>query len=222
MIKYILDSRDHGLKIAPSLKGTNEFFNLEVYCDSDFAGDKETRISVAGYVIYLCGAPISWRSKAMKHVPLSSSEAEYVSLSEAAKEVKFIIQVIESMGIKVEKPVVIRVDNIGAIFMANNVTTSPRTKHIDVRYRYVTEFVENGLVTIKFVKTEENDSDGFTKNLNGDLHEKHKSKMTADKSEMKIIHKIEMRDFNDQDTTGRVSEGVLHPDKGQTERDVIK
>ena len=131
----------------------------------------------------------------MKHVTLSSSEAEYVSLSEAAKEVKFIVQLIESMGIDVEKPVVIRVDNIGAIFMANNVTTSPRTKHIDVRYRYVTEFIDNGLVTIKFVKTEENDSDGFTKNLSGDLHEKHQMKMMGDKREVEIIRKIEMREF---------------------------
>ena len=83
-----------------------------------------------------------------------SSEAEYVSLSEAAaKDVKFIIQVIESMGIKVEKPVEIRVDNISAIFMANNVMrTLPQTKHINVRYRYVTELAENGLIsTIKFV-----------------------------------------------------------------------
>ena len=195
VIKYVLDTRDYGLKIDPVLQGTNGFFDLQTYCDSDFAGDKETRISVAGYVMYLCGAPISWRSKAMKHVTLSSSEAEYVSLSEAAKEVKFIVQLIESMGIDVEKPVVIRVDNIGAIFMANNVTTSPRTKHIDVRYRYVTEFIDNGLVTIKFVKTEENDSDGFTKNLSGDLHEKHQMKMMGDKREVEIIRKIEMREF---------------------------
>ena len=227
VIKYVLDTRDHGLKIAPTSRGKNGFFDLKVYCDSDFAGDKETRISVAGYVMYLCGTLISWRSKVMKHVTLSSSEAEYVSLSEAAKEVRYVVQVIESMGIDVKKPVVIRVDNIGAIFMANNVTTSPRTKHIDVRYRYVTEFVENGLVTIKFVKTEENDSDGFTKNLNGELHEKHKAKMLADKKKIDENRKIEMRDFiNDkrQDKTGRVSEGMFYPDDGQTidDLDIIK
>ena len=149
VIKYVLDTSNDGLKIAPTARGEDGFFDLEVFCDSDFAGDKETRISVAGYIMYLCGVPISWRSKAMKSVTLSSSEAEYVSLSEAAKEVKFITQVIESMGIIVQKPVRIRVDNIGAIFMAGNVTTSPRTKHVDVRYRYVTEFIEDGLVKIR-------------------------------------------------------------------------
>ncbi len=52
--------------------------------DSDFAGDKETRVSIASFVIYLLGLPISWRSKGMRSVTLSSSHAEYVALSEAA------------------------------------------------------------------------------------------------------------------------------------------
>ena len=206
VIKYVLDTENYGLKMAPKSKGKGKMFDIETFCDSDFAGDKETRISIAGYVIYLCGVAISWRSKAMRHVTLSSSEAEYVSLSEAAKEVKFIVQVIESMGIEVEKPVVIRVDNIGAIFMANNVTTSNRTKHVDVRYRYVNEFVEDGFVKIVFVRSEENDSDGFTKNLGGELHDKHKVKFIADKND---VENIEVREIDeDQFATGRVSEDV--------------
>ena len=104
-MKYILDTKNYGLKIYPERPNDGDLLNLKVYCDSDFAGDKETRISVAGYILYLCGVPISWRSKAMWHVTLSSSEAEYVSLSEAAKEVKFVSQLIESMGIEVKKPI---------------------------------------------------------------------------------------------------------------------
>ena len=200
VIKYVLDTRDLGLKMSPTTEDKDELLQLTVYCDSDYAGDKETRISIAGYIMYLCGAPISWRSKAMKSVTLSSSEAEYVSLSEAAKEVKFIIQVIESMGIKVKKPVTIRVDNVGAIFIANNVTTSPRTKHIDVRYRFVNEFIEDGIIKVIFVKTEENDSDGFTKNLNGDLYEKHKTKFIADKKEIENFHKNRERNFYNDNT----------------------
>jgi hypothetical protein len=228
VIKYVLDTRGQGLLIAPTNEGSDDILNLTVYCDSDYAGDKETRISVAGYIMYLCGAPISWRSKAMKSVTLSSSEAEYVSLSEAAKEVKFVIQVIESMGIDVQKPITIRVDNVGAIFMANNISTSPRTKHIDVRYRYVNEFIEDGIIKVVFVKTAENDSDGFTKNLNGELYEKHKTKFIGEKEKFKIFHKRETRDNTDvddprQDTTGRVLQDVLNPDEGQTiSCDVIK
>jgi hypothetical protein len=207
VIKYILDTESYGLKISPVMPKGNNLFELKVYCDSDFAGDKDTRISVAGYIMYLCGVPISWRSKAMRHVTLSSSEAEYVSLSEASKEIKFIVQVIESMGIEIKRPIEVRVDNLGAIFMANNISISPRTKHIDVRYRFITELIENGLIEVKFVKTEENDSDGFTKNLNGDLYDKHKAKYIVDKKEIKNDNKIFDDDGSvDQFATGRVSE----------------
>ena len=214
VIKYVLDTEDEGLKIAPKARGTDGILDLEVFCDSDFAGDKETRISVAGYIMYLCGVPISWRSKAMKSVTLSSSEAEYVSLSEAAKEVKFISQVIESMGIEVQKPIVIKVDNVGAIFMAGNVSTSPRTKHVDVRYRYVTEFIEDGLIKIQFVRTRDNESDGFTKNLIGELYDKHKAKFIGRKRDFHKNENKSVRDISEQSliATGRVSSGILLTD----------
>ena len=96
---------------------------------------------------------------------MSSSEAEFVSLSEAAKEVKCIVQVIESMEIKVKKPVTI--NNIGAIYMAKDSKASQHSKHIDVRYKYVTEFIDERFCEVIFVKTEINQSDGFTKNLDG-------------------------------------------------------
>ena len=71
------------------------------FSDSDYATDPETRVSITGYILYFMGAPISWRSKSQKGVTLSSSEAEFVALSECAKEVKFVWMLLESMGIKV-------------------------------------------------------------------------------------------------------------------------
>jgi hypothetical protein len=65
-----------------------------------------------------------WKLKSQKLVTLSSSEAEYFSLSEAAKDVKFIVMVLQSLGIKVETPIIIKVDNIGAIFIAENVSAT--------------------------------------------------------------------------------------------------
>jgi hypothetical protein len=60
------------------------------FCDSDWAGDPETRVSVTGFVIYLLDVPVCWRSKSQKGVTLSSTKAEYVSISEDVKEVNFI------------------------------------------------------------------------------------------------------------------------------------
>ena len=133
----------------------------------------ETRRSVTGFVIYLRGVPVSWKSRGQKSVTLSSTEAEFVALSEAAKEIKFIVQVLESMKLQVEFPIIVRVDNVGAIGLSKNLSTSQRTKHIDVRYNFVREFVEEGFIKIIFVKSEENHADIFTKNANREVFEKH-------------------------------------------------
>jgi hypothetical protein len=103
-----------------------------------------------------------WRSKAQGSVALSSTEAEFNALSEAAKAIKLIVQILISMGIPVKLPIIVRVDNVGAIFMSENVSTSSRTKHVDTRYHFVREFVEEGFVKIIFVRSEDNISDPFT------------------------------------------------------------
>ena len=66
-----------------------------------------------------------------------NSEAEYIALSEAVREVMFVIQLLGSMKILVKCPFMVRVDNVGAIFMARNITTTSHTKHMDIRYKYV-------------------------------------------------------------------------------------
>ena len=72
--------------------------------------------------------------------------------------------------------------------MSENVAVSPRTKHVDVRYHFVCEFVQDGFIKVIFVKTTDNDADLFNKNLSGALHEKHSTKMLTRK------HEEEMRD----------------------------
>jgi len=69
-----------------------------------------------------------------RSVTLFSTEAEYVSVSVEAKEILFVKQVLEDMGIELEYLIVLEVDNLGVIYMANNHTTSQRTKHVDTSY----------------------------------------------------------------------------------------
>ena len=69
----------------------------------------------------------------MKSVVLSTTEAEYMALSEVVKELKFIVQLLQTMNIEVELPTTMHVDNVGAIWLSHNRTTSDRTKHIDIR-----------------------------------------------------------------------------------------
>ncbi len=107
VIKFVLDTADYGLKIEPTSKPIGEAWTMTVFLDSDYAGDAETRISVTGFCVFLMGVPISWKSRAQCSITLSSSEAEFVALSEAAKEIKFIVKVMLSIGIEVELPVIV-------------------------------------------------------------------------------------------------------------------
>jgi hypothetical protein len=85
VIKSVLDTRHYGLKIELVVNGINDDSVITVYTNSDYAGDKNNRISVSGFIIFLLGVAIMWRSKAHKSVALSSAEAEFCSLSDAAK-----------------------------------------------------------------------------------------------------------------------------------------
>ena len=117
-------------------------WHLEAPSDSDIANDKETRIRVYGYIVFFCGVPIAWKGKSMKSVVLSTTEAEYVAVSKVVKEIKFLYQLLMSMGIKVPLPIQIKVDNVGTIWLANNSGVSEKTKHIDTRALFVRSFVK--------------------------------------------------------------------------------
>ena len=81
------------------------------------------------------------------------------------------------MILEVKLPITARVDNVGAIFMSENITTSNMTKHVDTRYRFINEFVEDGFIEIIFVRTKENMSDIFTNNRSGEIGNRHHNKM---------------------------------------------
>ena len=144
---------------------------------------------MSGFVIYLCCVPISWRSKGQKTVTLSSTEAKWIALSEIVKEILFIAQILESIDIKVQKPIKIKVDNTAAIFMATNVTTSQRTKHIDIQSKFVLQYCENGTTLVKFMRGTDNDADIFTKNVTKELHEKHLPKLIINSDKLDNVRK---------------------------------
>ena len=94
---------------------------------------------------------------------------------------------LQSIGIEIKLPITVRVDNISAIFMSENTLTSSRTKHVDVRYCYVNEMVLDGFLKIKFVKTEENVVDIFTKNVSSEVYKKLTPTFLAQKSYLEDV-----------------------------------
>ena len=93
-----------------------------------------------------------------------------MALSEAAKDIKFVYQLLQSIGINITLPTVVCVDNVGAIFMSENTLTSGRTKHVDICYWYVNEMVIDRFLKIVFVKTKENVMEIFTKNVTSEVY----------------------------------------------------
>ena len=182
LISFALSTKDYGPKFK-LIKSIRKWV-LKALSDSDFTSDKETRISVYGYVIYLCGIPIAWRSKGVKSLVLSTTEAEYIALSEVVKELKFIVQLLQPTNITVELPITVHVDSAGAIWLSNNRNTGDRTKHIEIRTFFVMEYQEDGKIIIKFVKSEDNEADMFTKNTTNIIFQKHQEKLDWDKKEV--------------------------------------
>ena len=98
---------------------------------------------------------------------LSTTDAEYVAVSEVVKEIKVLYQMLRSMEIKVPLPIKVQVDNVGATWLANNSSVSERTKHVDLRAHFVRDMIKGQVIEINFVKSAENDSDIMTKNQQG-------------------------------------------------------
>ena len=181
-IKYILDTRHKCLYMDFSRVQGDTKIHVTAYCDSDYAGDQDTRKSVTGFIIYMDGLPISWRSKGQKTATLSSTEAEYIALSELICELKYLYQVLEFLEEDVELPMIVHMDNVSAIYLANNWVSSNRTKHIDVRHHFVREYREEGKVKIVFIASIDNDADLFTKNTSNTLYEKHSGKLIMEEN----------------------------------------
>ena len=113
-----------------------------------------------------------------------NNRSKYMTLSEVVKELKFIVQLLQTMNIEVELPITVYVDNVGAISLSNNRTSSDRTKHIDIRTSFVKEYQEDGKIIIKFVKSEDNEADIFTKNTTNVIFQNHQKKLVWDKGKV--------------------------------------
>ena len=115
VIVYALKSQEKGIVLRPDRKSMK--LNLKKFVDAEFAGDQDNRRSIMGRIIYLNEAPIGWNSKAMNNDTLSLTEAEYISMSEGLKDLKFIFMCLKYLKMKVNLPMLVLIDNIGAIEM---------------------------------------------------------------------------------------------------------
>uniref|UniRef100_A0A1X7VSJ3 Reverse transcriptase Ty1/copia-type domain-containing protein n=1 Tax=Amphimedon queenslandica TaxID=400682 RepID=A0A1X7VSJ3_AMPQE len=141
------------------------------YSDSDWGGDLDDRKSTSGFVLQICHGPVSWQSRKQSCVALSTSEAEYITLTSAAQEVVSLRQLLSELDQQSKRKITIYEDNQSAICLARNPQFHGRSKHIAIKYHYIRDQVKDGTVDLKNCKTEEMLADIFTKELSGEKFE---------------------------------------------------
>ncbi|GJT98230.1 retrovirus-related pol polyprotein from transposon TNT 1-94 [Tanacetum coccineum] len=137
---------------------------LTAFADADHAGCQDTRRSTYGSMQLLEDRLISWSSKRQKSVAISSTEAEYIALSGCCAQVLWMRSQLTDYGLGFNK-IPMCCDNKSAIALCCNNVQHSRSKHIDIRYHFIKEQVENEVVELYFVKTEYELADIFTKAL---------------------------------------------------------
>ena len=180
---YCVGTPDRGFTLRPkdTWDGSKDFkFTVEGLSDSDYAKDPITRHSVSGTAAFLNGATVTTRSKMQRCVTLSVTEAEHVAAVECAQDMLFIMRVLESMGLQVNKPMILRVDNKGAVDLANNWSVAGRTRHIATKINFLREMKEEGLIKVVWTSNEYMASDIFTKNVGNPDFDRHCQTFVSD------------------------------------------
>ncbi|GJT64147.1 hypothetical protein Tco_1015627 [Tanacetum coccineum] len=137
---------------------------LTAYADANHAGCQDTRRSTSGCMQLLGDRLVSWSSKMQKSVTISSTEAEYIALSGCCAQVLWMRSQLTDYGLGFNK-ILMYCDNKSDIALCFNNVQHSRSKHIDIKFHFIKEQVENGLIELYFVNTEYQLADIFTKAL---------------------------------------------------------
>jgi len=150
--------------VAEDEKRGNKNSNVVAYADADYASCLDTRRSRTGYALFHNRGATAWESRSQPTCAKSTTEAEYMALGEACSEIKWQRQLLEDLtNQKQQGPTVLWEDNKGAIALASDPIFRRRTKHIDVKWHFIRECQENGLVKIKYCKSADMIADILTK-----------------------------------------------------------
>ncbi|SGY38360.1 BQ5605_C003g02007 [Microbotryum silenes-dioicae] len=170
VLRYIKGSLDLGIHYT---RTSAPLLGYEGYSDSDWGSDIQTSRSTMGYLFKLAGGAISWSSRLQPRVACSSTEAEYLGLSHAAKEAVFLRSLLTELGLDTSSPLRLLGDNQGAIALTQNPVFHARTKHLRMLEHFVREHVRNGEISVTYIPTHDMVADIFTKPLPRVVFQRH-------------------------------------------------
>ena len=170
VVKYLNTTQTEGL----IFKGSST--RIDGWADSNYAMDSIDRKSTSGMIIRVGDNPIIWKSRKQKSVALSTTEAEFMAASDAAREIIWLRDLLQELSQDDSSAATpLYQDNQGAIFLENNNCSNQRSKHIDVRYHFIREQVNKKRIEIIYCPTAEMIADIFTKPVNESQFKKFKN-----------------------------------------------
>lgn len=150
--QYLAGTKDHALVFR-----WQEAFDLVGYLDADWAGNLSDRRSTSGFVFLLCSSLVTWSSKKQPTVALSSTEAEYMAVSNAARKVIWIRNILAELTLKLTTPTTLFVDNRGAIDMSKGDNVHAWSKHIDIHHHFkVCDCIDNHQIDVQHILSQDN------------------------------------------------------------------
>ncbi|KAH9735646.1 Integrase catalytic domain-containing protein [Citrus sinensis] len=161
VMRYLKGTLDHGMMYG---KSKHEVYEVRGYVDSDFASDLDRKKSISGYLFMLDSYLISWKATLQHIVALSSTEVEFVAVTEAMKESMWLEGLVNELWLK-QRTVENFCDNQSVIQLIKNQVYHQRTKHIDVKLHFIRDEVAKGLVAVTKIHTDINHADMLTKVL---------------------------------------------------------
>jgi hypothetical protein len=174
--QMVSPAKDHytaGIHLLRYLNGTkkrvlefngNSNSGIIAYSDSDWASDPQDRKSITGNFCTLANGPVSWLSRKQKTIALSSTEAEYMALSDCSRQLVWMSQLLTEVGFDISTPLLYG-DNLGSLFWSTSEVQEKRSKHIDIRYHYIWDLLKRKQINLDWIDGSKNPADILTKNL---------------------------------------------------------
>jgi histone deacetylase 1/2 len=158
ILRYLRGSWNTGLKICKS-----QSMLVSAFSDADWAGCVDDRRSTGGFAVFLGRNLISWSARKQAIVSRSSTEAEYKALANATAELMWVQKLRQELGVPHPPAARLWCDNLGATYLTANPMFHARTKYIEIDFHFVREHVAQKLLDVRFIGSEDQLADGFTK-----------------------------------------------------------
>ena len=166
ILKYLNATISKGIRfIADVTKSVSANMEPRVWVDADFANDPEKARSISGFGITLCSGPVVWHSKKQTTTAQSTAEAEFIAANICSRTVIWVRQLLADLGFAQTKPTIIFEDNQSCIAISNNPQLNEKTAHIQVKYHYIQEKIQDKSIALQYCPTLEQVADLFTKGL---------------------------------------------------------